>query len=188
MAQSKKSSVIWLMLAGLLIGSLAAYLISRLLKKIQALKTTTPEPVPTDSATVGDLMSYYQMINESLKEAGYSDTMGENLMAQSMFETDIFTSAIFTQNNNMFGMRQPKTRQTTSLGDVGGYASYKSPADSIADMILYLSYEDCPKSFPDVTSYVAWLKSKNYFTDSLSTYQGGVKRELNTLNTELAHG
>ena len=93
------------------------------------------------------------------------------VMAQAIIESGNFSSAVFRRNNNMFGMRQARTRTTTSSGDIGGYASYRNWRDCVYDYALYqysamstcdneAEYFDRLQSrYAQDTSYVSALKA-----------------------------
>ena len=59
---------------------------------------------------------------------------------QAEIETANFTSAIFRENNNLFGMRRAKARPHTQTGENKGYAVYDSWRESIIDMALWQSW------------------------------------------------
>lgn len=57
--------------------------------------------------------------------------------AQAVQESGNFTSSLFGRNHNLFGMKHPERRVTTSLGSVGGYAYYATWVDSVVDYALW---------------------------------------------------
>lgn len=59
------------------------------------------------------------------------------VLAQSILESGNFKSYIFIKNNNLFGMKLPKSRNTTATGTNKGYAKYDTWEDSIKDYSLY---------------------------------------------------
>lgn len=59
------------------------------------------------------------------------------VLAQMKIESGNYGSSIARNNNNYFGMRQPSTRVTVSLGSRNGYARYRSWAYSILDYALW---------------------------------------------------
>lgn len=59
------------------------------------------------------------------------------VLAQMKIESGNYGSSIAKNNNNYFGMRQPSTRITVSLGSRNGYARYRSWAYSILDYALW---------------------------------------------------
>ena len=64
----------------------------------------------------------------------------EIVFRQAYLETGGFTSKIFLENHNLFGMKLPYKRKTTALGKKRGHAYYSNWVDSVRDMILYQKY------------------------------------------------
>jgi len=65
------------------------------------------------------------------------------VLAQAKLESGNFTSRIYKQNNNMFGMKEPKKRVTVSNGSKGAYAYYDTWMHSVIDQrIYYAKYLD----------------------------------------------
>lgn len=59
------------------------------------------------------------------------------VLAQMKIESGNYGSSIARNNHNYFGMRQPSSRLTVSLGSRNGYARYRSWAYSILDYALW---------------------------------------------------
>ena len=59
------------------------------------------------------------------------------VLAQAKIESGNYSSFIFKNNNNLFGMRHPKVRMTTSKGSKFKYAKYSSWRESLLDYALY---------------------------------------------------
>jgi len=57
--------------------------------------------------------------------------------AQSKLETGNFTSKIFRENNNLFGMREAKQRITTAQGTEHNHAYYHTWYESVLDYSFY---------------------------------------------------
>jgi uncharacterized FlgJ-related protein len=57
--------------------------------------------------------------------------------AQALIETGWFTSKIFKENNNLFGMKQPSKRVTTALGTRYRHAYYSDWKQSVDDYLLW---------------------------------------------------
>jgi len=95
-------------------------------------------------------------------------------------ETANFTSRVWKENNNAFGMKHPVKRVTTSTGaDFNNYAIYDSPDASIEDYVLWWDYHTrngVTKETPEDIVY--FMKQKGYFEDSYENYLNGVKRWL----------
>ena len=109
-----------------------------------------------------------------LLEEGFSLNMSRLLTAQAAHETGNFTSAIFKENNNLFGMKRPVIRQTTAIGENKGHAVYPSIQDSIKDMALYLKSRGYLSNYSTIDAYVKELKGKSYFADSQENYKTGL--------------
>lgn len=60
-------------------------------------------------------------------------------MAQSMIETGNWKSDIFVENNNLFGMKEAKSRITTAIGTNKNHAEYNTWRESIYDYAFYQS-------------------------------------------------
>lgn len=92
------------------------------------------------------------------------------VMAQAIIESGTFTSSIFKKNNNMFGMRMPRTRSTTAIGERNGFAYYNTWKDCVYDYALYQSqamrtcdneeeyYQALEERYAQDTAYVPALK------------------------------
>jgi uncharacterized FlgJ-related protein len=57
--------------------------------------------------------------------------------AQAVIESGNFTSQIFKNNNNLFGMKQARRRATTNAGTELGHAVYHHWRESVLDYALY---------------------------------------------------
>lgn len=91
--------------------------------------------------------------------------------AQAVLESTDFTSNIFKQNNNCFGMKVATARQTTNKGEQYDHAVFETWKDCIIDYALYQArylpnikteaqyFEYLQQSYAEDTSYVNKLKS-----------------------------
>lgn len=61
----------------------------------------------------------------------------EIILAQSILETGHFSSRIFIENNNLFGMKQARARSTTAAGTQLGHAFYDHWKQSVMDYALF---------------------------------------------------
>lgn len=59
------------------------------------------------------------------------------ILAQAILETGHFSSRIFVENNNLFGMKEAKARSTTALGTQLGHAYYDDWKQSVMDYALF---------------------------------------------------
>lgn len=69
-----------------------------------------------------------------------SKEVAQFVMAQSLLETGNYKSAVYKENNNLFGMKLAKTRLTTAEGENKGFARYVNTATSLIDYTLWLTY------------------------------------------------
>jgi Muramidase (flagellum-specific) len=61
----------------------------------------------------------------------------EIAFAQAVLETGNFTSRIFRENNNLFGMKLAKVRPTVATGEQYRHATYCHWQDSVNDYLLW---------------------------------------------------
>lgn len=118
---------------------------------------------------------YKTYLYSRLIMAGFHPDTAKILIAQAAFETGNFASRIFKENNNLFGMKLPRVRQTTATGEKYGHAKFSSLEDSIQDMRLYFNSVKIPTVFNSVSSYVKTLVQKKYFEASPEAYENGVE-------------
>lgn len=127
---------------------------------------------------------YDQILREVFISNGISPEMTEILIAQAKHESANFTSNLFVNTNNAFGMMHPYKRPTTSLGPFGraegrnGYAKYRCIEESAEDIMLYLKARNIP-DYKLPRQYIKHLKKKHYFEDSYYKYAKSVERCLN---------
>lgn len=85
------------------------------------------------------------------------------ITAQTKLETGNYTSQVFNDNRNLFGMKQPKKRPTTCRGNMHGHAQYLRLIESIADYMIYLTYMGFTQNnFKTLTSFKTKFKTLNY--------------------------
>jgi len=97
------------------------------------------------------------------------------LIAISAYETGYWSSRLCRRNKNFFGMKQPRIRETTSLGEWGGYASYENKRSSVRDMVMYLRYFDYNRDYTNLEMFVQEMQIKGYYEQDFGTYYKGVK-------------
>ena len=62
------------------------------------------------------------------------------VLAQAKLETGNFTSTIFKENNNLFGMKRAYRRPSTAIATHRNHAKYHHWKDSVLDFALYKAY------------------------------------------------
>ena len=85
--------------------------------------------------------------NEAFSEKALLDLMKrlkikypETVLSQARLETGNFTSDIFKENHNLFGMKVAEKRPTLAIGLHRGHAQYRDWKDSVVDYALFQSY------------------------------------------------
>lgn len=155
----ENSLILSLILAGFVVGSLI------LLR--QFLITTRRKEKPL------------QVISRILKAQGLETSMIKLLQAQAIHETGNFTSRLFKEENNVFGMKVPKIRKTLNVAfETDEFSTFLSIEDSIKDMLLYLDHFSIPLDQEDAFRYAQILKDKNYYEDPVEVYFQGLANGL----------
>ena len=93
------------------------------------------------------------------------------VLAQAKIESGNYTSVIFKENNNLFGMKLARLRPTTLIGENKGHAVYTTWKESVYDYCLYQS------SFNFKTEDEYYHILYNYAQDS--TYVNYIKDIVN---------
>lgn len=85
------------------------------------------------------------------------------IFCQSYLETGNFSSKIYSENGNLFGMKLPKVRITTAIKENLGHAFYRSYIDSIDDYMLWCVANDFIRlDFTRLDRFVSKFKSTSY--------------------------
>ncbi len=121
--------------------------------KIQLAKVEIP-PVPKDTGFNQEkLLGTLKEMNLKFYDIVY---------AQAIIETGHFTSNIFRNGNNLFGMKVARQRPTTAIGEYKGHAKYESWEESVMDYALFqASYMKKCKTREEYLEYLG----KNYAGD-----------------------
>ena len=64
----------------------------------------------------------------------------EVALSQARLETENFTSDIFKENHNLFGMKMAEKRPTSAIGINRGHAAYSNWKESVVDYALFQSF------------------------------------------------
>lgn len=102
---------------------------------------------------------------ELLKQAMFFEKISnpEIVFIQAQLETGNFTSDLFVNANNLFGMRLARSRDTYACFEYKYHASYKTWLSCVKDMALWQKYW-AGKGY-DLTDYFAFLEDIEYATD-----------------------
>lgn len=198
MVRSKKSSYGLSILVLFVVGSLLAlgiFLYFRSKKKIVASDGEIEDEPHDDSRdeepNENALLNFYVEAKKVVKDHyGIDDNVRATLLtSQAAFETGNFVSQVYLSNNNAFGMKQPKVRPTTSIGEKGRYANYPTVYDSILDRLLWDDYNKV--EYPGdttVKSFTQRLNKLAYFEAPYLEYQNGVNAYCKKLQTLISQG
>jgi len=87
------------------------------------------------------------------------------VLAQIRLETGNLHSKLYKTNNNLFGMKYPKGRETTALGERCGHAYYDSVESCVKDYALWqqIKYQG--------GDYYSFLEDIGYATDTQYVYK-----------------
>jgi len=125
-------------------------------------------------------------LNWSIIEESEFGQLRPFIEAQAKHETGNFTSALFKNANNLFGMQKVRKRKNFQNGSIKGeggkqFGVYSSPNDALKDYLEYLRQwkkKKFPKKIRKLETYIQQLKQRHYFGDSYLNYFNGVKSFL----------
>lgn len=98
------------------------------------------------------------------------------VLAQAKIESGNYTSKVFKENNNLFGMKEPNLRTTTALGTKNNHAYYTSWISSVYDYAMFQNNR--MHGVDSESEYYARL-SDGYAADS--TYAVVIKKTVDSL-------
>jgi len=130
-------------------------LLTVFLSLITLSKTNQTYEIITHVISFSELNVYKQLVKVGI---AYPDVV----LAQAKIETGNFTSKIFRENHNMFGMKLPERRQTTAVGENRNHAKYTDWIQSVRDYKLW--QDQMIHRAPTKRAYLAYLK-RNYAED-----------------------
>ena len=123
---------IFILLAGMILGTSAGLTSFYQLKKNQFMFMSAEEKL----VIIKEYNKFTEdKLVEKLKELNVK--FPYIVLAQSKLETGNFTSKVFRENNNLFGMREAKQRITTAKGTENNHAFYHSWYESVLDYSFY---------------------------------------------------
>lgn len=105
--------------------------------------------------------------------------------AQSILETGHWTSPIYKENNNLFGMREAKKRPNVALGTKNSHAYYTNWKKSLEDYVLYNAsylFREVDDTEDEYYAYLdkAYAEAKNY--------SGTLREIVNKYNLKEVYG
>jgi flagellum-specific peptidoglycan hydrolase FlgJ len=116
--------------------------------------------------------SYYT----DLANSEYSELL-PYVIAQAKHETNGYKSRAFIEQNNLFGMKNANKRKQLGVRRLDNqYRQYKSPQESVKDLIVYFDFVKFPKAVIDSLHYAEELKRRKYYGDTIENYNNGLIR------------
>lgn len=83
----------------------------------------------------------YHIIFSEQKMISYAKRIGikyiDVMVAQARLETGNYTSKVFREGRNLFGMKLPERRETTAVGEHRNHAKYTSWVSSVDDYKIW---------------------------------------------------
>lgn len=170
------------LISWLLLGTVTTIIMVVVMKVRKARAEAMQELEPETETETGNQTNKYMIDKELaeyliqyLSDAGYDPALAKMIVAQSRHETGNYTSKLFLDWNNPWGMMHPLKRTTASAGaNPSGFATYENLDDAARDYVYYLQALGYNQSYPDVRAFVSELKKKGYFEDNLTTYMSSV--------------
>lgn len=119
----------------------------------------------------------YKDIYTYLIELGFNVAQAKIILAQTAHETGNFTSKIFKENHNLFGMKY--AGQALALGSKYGHAYYRDFFESIKDFARYYKRHKYLPVYSSIAQYIEALKKEKYFEADQKEYEKGVTHFYN---------
>lgn len=116
-----------------------------------------------------EFLSYQNPVDDALNDSillSYLKDMRVShasiILAQAKLESDNYTSELFQENRNLFGMKVAMRRTTTSTTSIGGYQAYCNWRESVMDYAFWQFSNNIDKLSNE--EYLDYL-GKKYATD-----------------------
>lgn len=161
---------------------ICASLVACVVKCCDSAVETVPCVSPNEEMQYADYeFPFCSTTNDSVRWAIYcADIEHPDIVyAQTILETGHFTSEIFIQNNNLFGMKMPKIRETKAIGENLNHATFSSWLESVND---YKLWQDSFASGKTRNEYFIYL-GKVYSEDK--QYVSKLKRIIENFSAEM---
>lgn len=95
------------------------------------------------------------------------------IIAQAKVETAEFTSRVYQEDNNMFGMKvNSRPFETPGLMSPEGnrYAHYRNDFDSVRDFVAWMRQTNFPTRVGGAEGYALEMKQRGYYGPSANQY------------------
>lgn len=169
----KKSKKPWLILLAFFLMSLLAFTIFLFVAKRKPTKQNqNPDVLP--DVEPQERQEYAKELVEIFIQGGLSEKEARYWVSVSAHETGGWTSELYNDNVNLFGMKQPSERQTTSKGELNGYASYSDDEQSVKDILLWIHAREFGAEHESLRKFTSAMKSKGYYEADYMEYTNAV--------------
>lgn len=102
----------------------------------------------------------------------------EVALAQMKLESANGTSKMFRENNNLFGMKLPKVRPTTALGEKNNHSYYSHWRQSVIDYAMWQSFVMDPENIASEEDWVEYL-------DKIYSEDGSYGRKIMNIRSSI---
>lgn len=117
------------MIGGSLNETIKEQVINKIFDKVKSFFGASTPKNPTEKPfSLANLKS--EIIKQGIKYPNI-------VLAQAVLESGHFGSAIFLDNNNLFGMKKPSVRKTLATGENRGHATFRNWVDSVIDYKMF---------------------------------------------------
>lgn len=116
----------------------------------------SPNPLQVETVEIIDTLKFKDSVLNFIFELRLEHPY--IVYSQAIIESGNFTSNVWRENNNMFGMKMPERRATLAIGINKGHSVYKSWKECIVDYALFQS------------SYLRGLSEEEYFVKVGNSY------------------
>ena len=122
-------------------------------------------------------------IAERMEAIGATIEVATFVAAQATLESGNFTSEIFKENKNFFGMKTAKCRPSTAIGTNRNHAMYKYTDDCMIDYYLWLVYSGFNQNtLKDLDKFILRLSNSGYcplkdYIDRIKTIYEQIKEK-----------
>lgn len=142
-------------------------------------------------------MNIEQTIYNTAIEEKIPSHIAVMMVQQAKVESANFSSNLFTQSNNLYGMKMPSKRQSPYIAGTspvnppaiegkGGYAHYRSVEDSVRDLVHYFNYRKPDWSkITNEKEYASYLKSRGFYGPDQEVYANAMIRYFNDAKTAI---
>lgn len=139
-----------------------------LLLPLNANNTHSAQP-PSNAPQHVEKSAEQELLSAFIK-LGLSENTAYIILAQARLESGHFSSTVFQQNCNPFGMKEAKVRPTTALGTHRGHAMYENLEEAARDFVLWMQHTNIPFHIDQPVEYICYLQQCKYFEANAQKY------------------